>query len=111
MKYVRFKKLVRMVLPIFCFLSKQILDICKNDFTETSKVLFDPCFLVCYSVSRMKKKMNILTKDKNFKMLFGSDEHINILTRFLSSVLNIPYKKLKVKLVKRALDEKAVVVS
>ena len=55
--------------------------------------------------------MNILTKDKNFKMLFGSDEHINILTRFLSSVLNIPYKKLKVKLVKRALDEKAVVVS
>ncbi len=57
--------------------------------------------------------MNILTKDKNFKMLFDSDEHINILTRFLSSVLNIPYKKLKgkVKLVKRALDEKAVVVS
>ena len=39
--------------------------------------------------------MNILAKDQNFKKLFGSDEHINILTRFLSSALNIPYKKLK----------------
>ena len=57
--------------------------------------------------------MNILAKDQNFKKLFGSDEHINILTRFLSSALNIPYKKLKgkVTLVKKELDEKTGVVS
>ena len=46
---------------------------------------------------------NILTKDKNFKMLFGSYEHIRILTEFLSDYLDIPYEAIegKVKLIKK----------
>lgn len=55
---------------------------------------------------------NILTKDKNFKMLFGSYEHIRILTEFLSDYLDIPYEAIegKVKLIKKEMDEKVGVI-
>ena len=37
----------------------------------------------------------ILTLDHNFKMLFGSMENIELLTSFLSCILEIPYKELE----------------
>lgn len=54
----------------------------------------------------------ILTKDKNFKMLLGSYENIELLEHFLSSVLNIPLKELKgnIRFAKNELDEEVKVV-
>ena len=56
---------------------------------------------------------NILAHDENFKILFGSEENISVLTEFLSTILEIPYAELKgkVRFLNQHLDEEVKEVS